>query len=294
MNNKVIKAVIPVAGLGTRMLPATKAIPKELLPIFDRPLIQHVVEEAIDAGIREIILVTRSGKESIENHFDANYELEHRLENAGSKKILGEIKNVLSKEIKISSIRQSSVLGLGHAILCAKHVVNKEPFAVLLPDEILISDNGNNSLRAMMDAWKIRTKGQVMVQKIKKKDSSEYGIVDLNNKRIMPGESKQISRLIEKPNFNNSPSNLRVVGRYILPPSIMDFLEKTKPGRDGEVQLTDALDQFILSESGSLEAYLSDTEIYDCGSKRGFLGANIALASKDKKLKNYLKGILLK
>lgn len=294
MNNKVIKAVIPVAGLGTRMLPATKAIPKELLPIFDRPLIQHVVEEAIDAGIREIILVTRSGKESIENHFDANYELEHRLENAGSKKILGEIKNVLSKEIKISSIRQSSVLGLGHAILCAKHVVNKEPFAVLLPDEILISENGNNSLRAMMDAWKIRTKGQVMVQKIKKKDSSEYGIVDLNNKRIMPGESKQISRLIEKPNFNNSPSNLRVVGRYILPPSIMDFLEKTKPGRDGEVQLTDALDQFIHSESGFLEAHLSDAEIYDCGSKRGFLGANIALASKDKKLKNYLKGILLK
>ena len=152
--NKITKAIIPVAGLGTRMLPATKAIPKELLPVFDKPIIQHVVEEAINSGIKEIIFITRSGKEAIENHFDVNYELERRLDKRGKKKILRSIKNVISKKIKISSVRQENAFGLGHAILCARHLLGNESFAVFLPDEILLSKSDKNSFFLMMEAWK--------------------------------------------------------------------------------------------------------------------------------------------
>lgn len=288
--NKITKAIIPVAGLGTRMLPATKAIPKELLPVFDKPIIQHVVEEAINSGIKEIIFITRSGKEAIENHFDVNYELERRLDKRGKKKILRSIKNVISKKIKISSVRQENAFGLGHAILCARHLLGNESFAVFLPDEILLSKSDKNSFFLMMEAWKKSAEGQIMVEKINKKNSFKYGMVDLDNKTIKINESKEILNLIEKPSSIKSPSNYRVVGRYILPNAVMDCLQKTKGGKDGEIQLTDALVSFL--KSSKLNAFLTDSEIFDCGEKKGFIGANIALAKQDKFMKSYMEKII--
>ena len=291
MKKRLNKAIIPVAGLGTRMLPATKAIPKELLPIYDRPLIQHVVEEAINSGISEIILVTRSGKEAIENHFDANYELEHRLELSRKKKILKTIKNVLPKQVKISSIRQENALGLGHAILCARHLISDEYFAVLLPDEIILE---SSALKKMTTAWKETCSGQIMVQRVPKKNISSYGVTDIGSKRISNTKSMPIKKFIEKPSFHQAPSNLRIVGRYILPSSIFKILDQSKPGKDGEIQLTDALQKEIHLRPNSLHANLCESEIFDCGSKKGFIGANIALAKRDKSMVKYMREILLK
>ncbi len=287
--NFVSKALIPVAGLGTRMLPATKAIPKELLPIYDKPLIQHVVEEAINGGIKEIILITRSGKEAIENHFDNNYELEHHLEVSGKRKILKSVKNLIPKNIKITSIRQEKALGLGHAVLCAEHLLNNEPFAVLLPDEFLVQNDQSNDFLQMMENFNSSMVGQILVEKVSKKDITKYGVVDLKNKFLKIKKSKKIFGLVEKPKLAESPSNYRIVGRYILPFSTMEAIKKTKPGRDGEIQLTEAIDSLVKKNLIDIEAYHSSSDIYDCGSKIGFLGANIAIASKDKKLKKYLK-----
>lgn len=287
---KITKAVIPVAGLGTRMLPATKAIPKELLPIMDKPVIQYVVEEAIHSGIEQIIFVTRSGKEAIENHFDGNYELEHILETKGKKRILGSIKNMIPNNIKISSIRQEKALGLGDAILSAKHLLNQESFAVFLPDELLISRNKNSSFFNMMNHWDSSSQGQIMVQKINKRYSKSYGIVDLNSKQIKINETQEIKNLVEKPDPIDSPSNYRVVGRYILPYEVIDILEKTNLGKDNEIQLTDALDNLL--KNFKLNAFLTDDDIFDCGEIKGFIGANVAVASKDKDLKKYMEKII--
>ncbi len=289
---KISKAIIPVAGLGTRMLPATKAIPKELLPIIDKPLIQYVVEEAIKAGIKEIVLVTRSGKEAIENHFDANYELEHRLENSGKKRILKSIKNVLSKNVIISSVRQESALGLGHAISCAKHIINGEDFAVLLPDEILISENKEGDFNRMMNFYKMNNEGQILVERVKKKEIQKYGIVSLNKKEFKKDVPKKIYKIVEKPKSNLAPSNCRVVGRYILPFEVMSYLSKALPDKKGEIQLTDALDKFIKEGRRPLNAILSDSRVFDCGSKIGFLAANVTMASKDRELKKFIKEIM--
>ena len=289
---KITKAIIPVAGLGTRMLPATKAIPKELLPIIDKPLIQYVVEEAIQGGIKEIILVTRSGKEAIENHFDKNYELEHRLESTGKKKILRSITKLIPNDIAISSVRQESAKGLGHAILCAKHILKGEDFAVLLPDEILLSKNEKNDFSKMMNFYNSSAQGQLLVEKVKKEELPNYGIVDLNKKQLNLNNPKKISKLIEKPSSKSAPSNYRVVGRYILPFEVIHFLSKTTPDRNGEIQLTEALDELALNGKKSIDAVLTNSNIFDCGSKKGFLGANIALAFKDKDLRRYLKEII--
>ena len=289
---KLTKAIIPVAGLGTRMLPATKAIPKELLPIYDRPIIEHVVQEAISAGISEIIFITRSGKESIENHFDMNYELEHRLDKKGNQSILESVKNIIPKEIKISSIRQHNALGLGHAILCAKHLINNEPFAVLLPDVMVIEDIShakNYSLSTMKKSWDETGVGQIMVQSIENKDTESYGIVDTNEEYPKPFSGVGIKKLVEKPSPANSPSNLAVLGRYILPADIMDILENTSQGVGGEIQLTDALDKFL--DHGDLNAFLSTAKIFDCGNKKGFIGANLVLGMRDPKISGYLKDL---
>ena len=289
---KLTKAIIPVAGLGTRMLPATKAIPKELLPIYDRPIIEHVVQEAISAGISEIIFITRSGKESIENHFDMNYELEHRLDKKGNQTILESVKNIIPKEIKISSIRQHNALGLGHAILCAKHLINNEPFAVLLPDVMVIEDilhAKNYSLSSMKKSWDETGVGQIMVQSIENKDTESYGIVDTNEEYPKPFSGVGIKKLVEKPSPANSPSNLAVLGRYILPADIMDILENTSQGVGGEIQLTDALDKFL--DHGDLNAFLSTAKIFDCGNKKGFIGANLVLGMRDPKISGYLKDL---
>ena len=234
MKLEIKKAVIPVAGLGTRMLPATKAIPKELLPIVNKPIIQYVVEEAIDAGIEEFILVTRSGKEAIENHFDANYELEHKLEISGKKKILKKVQNVLPRKIKISSVRQEESKGLGHAILCADHLLSGEPFAVLLPDEIIYSKGSINNFQMMMKFWKETSCGQILVEKIKRNLVQNYGVVDVNNKSITPNTSRDISALVEKPSSKKSPSNLRIVGRYLLPNEILKHLKSVSPDSSGK------------------------------------------------------------
>ena len=210
MVTKVKKAVIPVAGLGTRMLPATKAIPKELLPVYDMPIIEHVVKEAIAGGITEIILVTRSGKQSIENHFDAHYELESRLEKKGKKTILGTVKNIIPNGVTMTSIRQSDALGLGHAVLCAKSLINGEPFAVLLPDVLVLDKEtiGQNfSFAAMVDEWAETGIGQVMVGKVSSDLIENYGVADLNGEHSKLYKSVSLKGLVEKPSREEAPSN---------------------------------------------------------------------------------------
>lgn len=280
----VYKAVIPVAGLGTRMLPATKAIPKELLPIYDRPLIEHVVKEAINAGIREIIFVTRSGKEAIENHFDAHYELEHRLIKRGKDKILREIKRIVPDEIKISSVRQSDALGLGHAILCAKHLVKDEPFAILLPDVLVLDKNTrekNFSFLQLVNAWNNKGISQLMLEQVDSKSIDKYGIVDPDEKNINFFKTITLRGLIEKPALPDAPSNLAILGRYILSPKIFDLLEDLKPGAGGEMELTDAISKLLDFEG--LNGLKTDAEIYDCGHKLGYLSANLAVGLRDPK-----------
>ena len=289
------KAVIPVAGLGTRMLPATKAIPKELLPVYDRPIIEHVVKEAIAAGITEIILVTRSGKEAIENHFDAHYELEHRLEKKGKETILGTVKNIIPIGVTVTSIRQSDALGLGHAVFCAKHLLNDEPFAVLLPDVLVLDKekrDTNYSFSALVGAWDETGIGQVMVECVKPEALEKYGVADLGGELAEPFISLKLMGLIEKPSAADAPSNLAVLGRYILPSIVLDLLETTIAGVGGEIQLTDALDQLIKLEG--LNAFETDAEIYDCGSKRGFLSANLAVGMRDPETKIYIKEVIEK
>ena len=290
----VHKAVIPVAGLGTRMLPATKAIPKELLPIYDRPLIEHVVKEAIDGGIREIIFVTRSGKEAIENHFDAHYELEHRLVKKGKAKILEDIVKIIPDEVKISSIRQVDALGLGHAILCAKHLVNDEPFAVLLPDVLVLDKKiqKKTSFLELVSAWNNTGISQIMVEQVDFDCIDKYGIIDPGEKKIDLFETTPFRGLIEKPAPQDAPSNLAVLGRYILTPKIFDQLENLKPGVGGEIQLTDALIKLLDLEG--LNAFKTDADIYDCGDKLGYLSANLAVGMCDPKSRSILSALFNK
>ena len=290
---KVKKAVIPVAGLGTRMLPATKAIPKELLPVYDRPIIEHVVKEAIAAGISEIILVTRSGKEAIENHFDAHYELEHRLERKGKETILGKVKNIIPNRVKITSIRQSDALGLGHAVLCARHLIGDEPFAVLLPDVLVLdkpSRPRNYSFVRLVEAWEASGVGQVMVERVGMDAVESYGIADIASPALEPFSSVELRALVEKPSSEDAPSNLAVLGRYILPAKVLDLLAETSAGVGGEIQLTDALDTLI--KTGGLNAFETDATIFDCGNKQGFLGANLAVGMRDAESRAYLASLL--
>ena len=279
---KIKRAVIPVAGIGTRMLPATKAIPKELLPVYDRPIIEHVVREAIAGGVTEIIFVTRSGKEAIENHFDAHYELEHRLEKKGKEMILGTVRNVVPASIKISSVRQSDALGLGHAVLCAKHLLNNESFPVLLPDVLVLdheSRDSNYSFTQLVKAWDETGVGQVMVQRVNPGVVDSYGIANLGDVALQPFKSVALKGLVEKPSPDQAPSNLAVLGRYVLPSKTLDLLENTVAGVGGEIQLTDALVKLL--DTDGLNALETDAEIHDCGNKQGFLSANLAVGMRD-------------
>jgi UTP--glucose-1-phosphate uridylyltransferase len=292
---EIKKAVIPVAGLGTRMLPATKAIPKELLPVYDRPIIEHVVKEAIAAGITEIILVTRSGKDAIENHFDAHYELEHRLEKKGKETILGTVKNIIPESVTVTSVRQSDALGLGHAVLCAKHLLNNEPFAVLLPDVLVLdkeSRDKNDSFAAMTDAWNETGMGQVMVERVDSEAIENYGVADLSGETSEPFKSISLKGLVEKPSPKEAPSNLAVVGRYILPFKVLDLLGTTVPGVGGEIQLTDALDELLKLDG--LNSFETDAEIFDCGNKQGFLSANLVVGMRDPDTRQYIKALIKK
>jgi UTP--glucose-1-phosphate uridylyltransferase len=291
----VYKAIIPVAGLGTRMLPATKAIPKELLPIYDRPLIEHVVKEAIEGGVREIILVTRSGKEAIENHFDAHYELEHRLVKNGKDKILEDITKIIPDEVKISSIRQADALGLGHAILCAKHLVNDEPFAILLPDVLVLDKKirkKNSSFLELVKAWNNTGISQIMVEQVDCKSIEKYGIVDPVVKKINTFETIPLRGLIEKPNPQDAPSDLAILGRYIVSPNLFGLYKNIKPGVGGEIQLTDVLSKLLILEG--LNALKTDADVYDCGNKLGYLSANLAIGMRDPRSRSTIHALFNK
>ncbi len=290
MSAKINKAVIPVAGLGTRMLPATKAIPKELLPVYDRPIIEHVVKEAIAGGVTEIILVTRSGKEAIENHFDAHYELEHRLEKKGKETILGTVKNIIPEHVKVTSVRQADALGLGHAVLCAKHLLNNEPFAVLLPDVLVLDSKSrerNYSFARLVESWNMTGVGQVMVERVDSDMLENYGVADLDGAGSKPFDSISLKGLVEKPSPEEAPSNLAVLGRYILPSKVLDLLENTKVGVGGEIQLTDALDELLKTDG--LNSLETDAGIHDCGNKQGFLSANLAVGLRDPETREEIK-----
>ncbi len=273
--NTVRKAVIPVAGLGTRVLPASKAIPKEMMPVVDKPVIQHVVEEAINAGIKEIILVTRSGKSAIEDHFDKHYELEAELARKNKTAILESISTIVPADVTISSVRQPEALGLGHAVHCAASQVNGEPFAVILPD-VLVNNHqqASNDLEQMIRAHQSKSAAQIMVEAVPDEQVHLYGIVDCQGCDPAAGESVAISGMVEKPAQEAAPSNLSVVGRYILPGRVMELLSTTQPGAGGEIQLTDALDALLREQA--VDAYRMTGKTYDCGNKLGYLQANIA------------------
>lgn len=285
INVKVLKAVLPVAGLGTRMLPATKAIPKEMLPLVDKPLIQYVVDEAVAAGIKEIVLVTHASKNSIENHFDTSFELEATLEARVKRSLLDEVRSIVPKDVTVISVRQSAPLGLGHAVLAARPIVGNNPFAVMLPDVIIDkykSDLKTDNLSQMIDRFDKTGHNQVMVEPVPQEQVHQYGVVDLAGKKIKAGENSVIKNMIEKPNNDQAPSNLAITGRYVVSEIIWDLLEYTPPGAGGEIQLTDALLQ--LRHLETLEAYHLKGKSHDCGSKLGYMLVNVEYAMKSSQL----------
>ena len=283
----ITKAVFPVAGLGTRFLPATKANPKEMLPIVDKPLIQYAAEEAIAAGVNELIFVTSSSKRAIEDHFDKNYEMETELERKGKKKLLEIVRNVVPPEVSCVYVRQPEALGLGHAVLCAKSVVGNEPFAVILADD-LIDGDGTSCMEQMVAAFEYNRCSVLGVEEVPKEDTGKYGIVASDP--ITKGLNR-ISSIVEKPNPDEAPSNLAVVGRYILTPRIFTLLETTQRGAGGEIQLTDAIAALLKEEQ--VLAYQFKGTRYDCGSKLGYLKATVEYALRHPELadefRSYLK-----
>ncbi len=290
---KIKKAVIPVAGLGTRMLPATKAIPKELLPIYDKPLIQYVVEEAIDSGIEEIIFITRSGKEAIENHFDDNFELEKSLKKNKKTKILRSVQKIVDTKINLISIRQEEPKGLGHAILCAEKIINGEPFAVLLPDEILLKkQKKHNDLKSMIKSYETNDNLMIMVEEVKIEEISNYGLVFFDDNSFKKNPLQNIDSIMEKPKFSPEKRNYRIIGRYILPSKIFKLLKEIKIKKNEEIELTDGINKYLKLNPSSVKAYLSSSRIFDCGSKKGFIGANIAVAAKKIDMHSYIQEIL--
>jgi UTP--glucose-1-phosphate uridylyltransferase len=276
---KVLKAVLPVAGLGTRMLPATKATPKEMLPLVDKPLIQYVVNEAVKAGIKEIVLVTHASKNAIENHFDTSFELEATLEARVKRSLLEEVRSIIPRDVSIISVRQSAPLGLGHAILETRPIIGNNPFAILLPDVIIDQYKSNlkvDNLAQMIDRFERTQHNQIMVEPVPQDEVHNYGVVDLAGKKIHPGENAAITNMVEKPNNDEAPSNLAITGRYVVSPAIWDLLEYTPPGAGGEIQLTDALLQ--LRHLETIEAYHLKGRSHDCGSKLGYMLANVEYA----------------
>jgi len=272
MNKKIKKAVFPVAGMGTRFLPATKANPKEMLPVVDKPLIQYAAEEAVAAGVDTLIFVTGRNKRSIEDHFDTAYELERELEIKGKKKMLELLRGILPPNVNCVFIRQSEALGLGHAVLCAKPVVNGEPFAVILADD-LIHSHEKPCLSQMVDLFSYQHCSILGTMDVAKEDVSSYGIVDGNV--VKPG-LMEVSGIVEKPAADKAPSTSAVVGRYILTPRIFELLESTERGAGNEIQLTDAIAD-LLQEQRVL-AYNFEGTRFDCGSKLGYLKAQVELA----------------
>ena len=264
------KAILPVAGLGTRFLPASKSIPKEMVTVVDRPAIEYVVKEAVSAGVEQIILVTHSSKASIENYFDRNFELETTLENKNKLDLLAEIRNILPSYVSVVSVRQPQPLGLGHAVLCAKDIVGNEAFAVLLPDVLVKNHSTQNDLSLMIERFNASNTSQIMVEAVPNHLVDQYGIVDVAQTPD-EGESIVMQGIVEKPAVGTAPANLSVVGRYVLPAEIMQLLELTPRGAGNEIQLTDAIPK--LQETQKVEAYRMKGQTFDCGSKIGYLKA---------------------
>ncbi len=278
MNSRVRKAVFPVAGMGTRFLPATKANPKEMLPIVDKPLIQYAAEEAVEAGIEELIFVTGRTKRSIPDHFDKAYELEAELEKGHKTALLDIVRNILPSYVSCIYIRQAEPLGLGHAVLCAKPAVGNEPFAVILADD-LIDGGGRGCLKQMVEVFSHYNTGVIAVQTVPPEDTDKYGIVEV---KPVDGRVSKIQTIVEKPKPAVAPSNLAVVGRYILPADIMTILERTERGAGGEIQLTDGIAKLL--ERQQVLAYEFEGRRYDCGSKLGYLEATLDYALKHPEL----------
>ena len=291
--NKVKKAVIPIAGLGTRMLPATKAIPKEMLPISGKPIIQHIIEESFLDGFKEAIFVTHSSKYSVENHFDKSFELEATLKKRVKRSLLKEIKAISKLDIEIHSVRQGEARGLGHAVLCAESIVGDEPFAVILPDMIIQGADINSNLSLMKKAFEDNKSSSILLDKVQRKEVSEYGIVKLK-KMKESNFSGLVEDIIEKPPISKAPSNLIVAGRYMFPNEFFKYLSRIKPDKNDEIQLTDAIYSFI-KDGNAVNGCLLNGTLHDCGNKLGYLKANIEYAIEDKSISkqfiNYLRKI---
>lgn len=277
----VQKAVIPVAGLGTRMLPATKAIPKEMLPIVDKPLIQYVVKECVLAGIKDIVLVTHASKNSIENHFDTSFELEATLEQRVKRQLLDEVQAICPDEVTIMQVRQGHTKGLGHAVRCAHPLVGDAPFVVVLPDVIIDDaecDLTSDNLAEMVTRFDQTGANQIMVERVAREEVSKFGIVDLDGIEINAGEFAKIVQMVEKPSVQDAPSDFSISGRYVLSPDIWEWLDRTPPGAGDEIQLTDAIASLINVQN--VEAYAMKGKSHDCGSKLGYMKANVEYAMR--------------
>ncbi len=285
---RVKKAIIPAAGLGTRFLPATKAQPKEMLPIVDKPTIQYIIEEAIEAGIEDILIITGKHKRAIEDHFDKSIELELALQEKGEDELLDLVESI-SNLVDIHYVRQKEPKGLGHAIYCARTFIGNEPFAVLLGDDVMTSEKA--VIGQMMDIYKEKGDPVIGVQKVPETEVSSYGIVKYSHQE---GRTFQVEDLIEKPTLKEAPSNLAILGRYIITPDIFPILEETKPGRNNEIQLTDALKELALRRN--IFAYDFVGKRYDVGNKMGFLKATVEFALKrqdlGKEFYQYLKELI--
>lgn len=282
----VKKAVIPAAGLGTRFLPATKAQPKEMLPIVDKPTLQYIIEEAIESGIEDILIITGRNKKSIEDHFDKSVELELELEKKGNTELLEEVSKI-SNMVNIHYIRQKEPLGLGHAIYYAKSFIGDEPFAVLLGDDI-VNSKAKPCLKQLIDMYDEHKATILGVQEVAKEDVNKYGIVSGN--KIKDG-LYEVKDLVEKPNIDEAPTNVAILGRYIIAPEIFHILETTKPGAGGEIQLTDALKE--LAKQQKMYAYTFEGKRYDVGNKLGFLQATVEFALEREDLKDGFKEYLV-
>ena len=289
MENKIRKAIIPAAGLGTRFLPATKAQPKEMLPIVDKPTLQYIIEECVASGIEEILIITGRNKKSIEDHFDRSVELEMELEKSGKEEMLKMVREI-SDMVNIHFIRQKEPRGLGHAILCAKTFVGNEPFAVLLGDDVVYNDN-KPCLKQLIDCYEEYKTSVLGVQTVEPQDVNKYGIVGGLH---IEDRVYKVKNLIEKPSVEEAPSNVAILGRYIITPKIFEILENTKPGKGNEIQLTDALLELIKHEA--MYAYDFEGRRYDVGDKLGFLQATVEYALRKEELRDgfieYLQTII--
>lgn len=286
MTQRIRKAVFPVAGLGTRFLPATKTVPKEMLPIIDRPLIQYAVDEAIEAGCDTLIFVTNRYKHAVADYFDKAYELEQKLERSGKLEQLELVRNVLPSHVRAVFVTQAEALGLGHAVLCAKPIVGDEPFAVLLPDD-LIWNRGTGALKQMADAAESTGASMIAVQDVPRDKTDSYGIVATE---AFVGRSGRIGAIVEKPKPEDAPSNLAVVGRYVLDSRIFQLLEDTRPGAGGEIQLTDAIATLLTEKA--VHAYRFQGTRFDCGTHIGLIEATIRFALDHEKLSDAARDMM--